>query len=249
MIEPTDPMSQVAHRPWPLPKRPWVMSQRWSNLLFMHWPIATDILRALVPADLELDRHDNTAWLSVTPFQLSHLHARGLPPLPVGSAFPEVNVRTYVNIDGKPGVFFFSLDAGSILAVLGARALYHLPYFEAEMRVTERPDGGIDYTSRRSTHTGARLDVSYVATGPVRGSEPGSLDHWLTERYCLYAVDLGGRILRAEIHHEPWPLQDATVEIRENTLATAAAIRLPDIPPRVSFSRRLDVLVWMPERV
>jgi uncharacterized protein YqjF (DUF2071 family) len=246
-----DPLAEVAHRPWPLPRKPWVMAQRWSNLLFIHRRAKVEELRALVPPALALDLHEGSAWVSVTPFYLSHLHLHGVPPLPVVSEFPELNVRTYVTYDGKPGVYFFSLDAGSTLAVYGARALYHLPYFRASMSVRETRDGTIHYQSRRTQRAApvAEFNARYRPTGAVTHSKPGTLDHWLTERYCLYSLDAARRVYRAEIHHHPWPLQPAEVEIARDTMAAAAGLALPSEPSRLSFSRRLDVVAWAPERV
>jgi uncharacterized protein YqjF (DUF2071 family) len=246
-----DPLTEVAHRPWPLPRAPWVMGQRWSNLLFIHRQAKVDAVRAIVPPALTLDVHGGAAWVSVTPFYLSHLRARGIPPLPWVSEFPELNVRTYVTYGGKPGVFFFSLDAGSAWAVYGARMLYHLPYFRASMSVRESRDGTLHYGSRR-THRGAptaELSARYRPAGAVTHSKPGSLDHWLTERYCLYALDTARRLYRAEIHHHPWPLQPAEVELERDTMAAAAGLALSAEPMRLSFARRLDVVVWAPERV
>ena len=246
-----DPLAEVAHRPWPVPTGPWVMGQRWSNLLFIHRPAKLDVLRALVPPSLTLDVYEGTAWVSVTPFYLSHLHPRGIPPLPWISEFPELNVRTYVTYGGKPGVYFFSLDAGNPLAVYGARLLYHLPYFRASMSVREARDGTLHYRSRR-THRdapAAELSARYRPAGAVTRSKPGSLDHWLTERYCLYALDTSGRLHRAEIHHRPWSLQPAEAELERDTMAAAAGLAVAPVPTRLSFSRRLDVVVWAPERV
>jgi uncharacterized protein YqjF (DUF2071 family) len=244
------PLAEVAHRPWPVPAGPWVMAQRWTNLLFIHRRIDAEALRALVPPALTLDLHEGEAWVSVTPFYLSHLRARGLPPLPGVSAFPELNVRTYVTVDGKPGVYFFSLDAGSVLAVYGARALYRLPYFRAVMSVREARDGTIHYHSRRTHRTAppAEFVAQYRPAGAVSHSKPGTLDHWLTERYCLYALDSSRRVFRAEIHHHPWELQPAELEVERDTMAAAAGLTLHAGAPRLSFSRRLDVLVWAPER-
>jgi uncharacterized protein YqjF (DUF2071 family) len=220
------------------------MAQRWNDLLFMHWPVAVANLRAVVPAALPLDLHDGTAWISITPFHLSHMRPRGMPPVPWLSEFLEVNVRTYVTVGGKPGVYFFSLDAGKLTPVLGARLLFHLPYHRASITLRRQADGTIDYQSRRSSGARAELEVRYAADGPVSGSQVGSLDWWLTERYCLYAVDSASRVHRAEIHHAPWPLQPARADVRVNTMATAAGIVLPAISPRLSCSKRLDVLVW-----
>ncbi len=247
-----DPTVAVAHRPWPLPARPWLLAQRWTDLLFAHWPVATDVVRALVPRVLPLDLYEGRAWVSIAPFYISHLRARPVRavPLPGLSAFPELNVRTYVVLDQKPGVYFFSLDAGSPLAVAGARLVYHLPYYRAAMRL-RRVDGRVEYTSRRTHHRAppARFRGRYAPTGAVERSAPGSLDFWLTERYCLYAVDPARRVFRADIHHVPWPLQPATAQIDRNTMAEAAGITLPRTAPRLSFARRLDVVVWSPEPV
>jgi hypothetical protein len=202
-------------------------------------------------APLALDLFDGTAWLSVTPFFLSELRPRGLPALPWISEFPEVNVRTYVTLEGKPGVYFFSLDAGNALAVAAARALYHLPYFRASMSVHSSRDGTIFYHSRR-THEGAPpadLSVRYRPTGAAAPATPGSIDHFLVERYRLYAVADSGAVYRAEIHHRPWPLQPVDLEIDYNTMTTAAGISIAEAPERTSFAERLDVVVWAPERM
>jgi uncharacterized protein YqjF (DUF2071 family) len=243
-----DPTNDIAHRPWPLPKRPWMMTQRWSDLLFMHWPAQTAVIRALVPHDIDLDLHSGTAWVTVAPFYLDHLRVRGLPMMPWGSAFTELNVRTYVSMGGKPGVYFFSLDASSPLAVTAARTLFQLPYFRATMRARTQSNGRIDYESDRVDGR-AHFAASYGPTGTVALAERGSLDHWLTERYCLYTTDRGGRVLRAEIHHAQWPLQPAHADVRVNSMLQAAGMDMPAIEPRLSFVRQLDVVVWPPRRV
>ena len=246
-----DPTGEVTHRPWPLPSGPWIMAQRWTDLLFAHWPVDPQALRAIVPASLPLDLFENRAWISIAAFFLSHLRARWLPALPLISEFPELNVRTYVTLGGKPGVYFFSLDAGSALAVAAARTTYFLPYFRASMNIRAAADGTLQYNSRRTDSRGrpAELIARYRPTGPISRAKPGSLDHWLTERYCLYAIDHAARVRRADIHHHQWPLQPADAEISLNTMASAAGIELPNVAPRLSFSSRLDVVVWAPVRV
>jgi uncharacterized protein YqjF (DUF2071 family) len=126
-------VEHTQHRPWPLPERPWVMGQTWDDLLFVHYRVPLETLRALVPDGLEVEEHSGTGWLGVTPFVVTGLRARGLLPLPFVSSFRELNVRTYVMRDGKPGIWFFSLDASSQVAVEGARRLYRLPYFRADI--------------------------------------------------------------------------------------------------------------------
>jgi uncharacterized protein YqjF (DUF2071 family) len=221
------------------------MRQRWERLLFMHWPLAPEALRPLVPSALALDGFDGRCWVAVTPFYLSGLRPRIAIP---GLSFPELNVRTYVTLEGKPGVYFFSLDAGSVLAVFGARAFYALPYFYARMKATYAGDA-VHYACRRShPRLRAEFEGRYRPVSAVRTSTPGSLQHFLTERYCLYAVE-AGRVYRAEIHHVPWPLQDAEAEIAINTMAAAAGIELPPVSPLLHYAHTIDVLVWTPERL
>ncbi|PYM13484.1 MAG: hypothetical protein DMD81_20935 [Candidatus Rokuibacteriota bacterium] len=240
----------AAHRPWPLPEDPWIMMQTWENLLFAHWPLPAATLRPLVPEELHLETFDGSAWLAVTPFVIGELRPRALPAIPGLSRFPEINVRTYVRVGDKPGVFFFSLDAGSQLAVTAARRLYKLPYHPAQFEIEER-DGWFHYACRRTgggTAT-AECHVSYRSRAPVKEPTPGELDHWLTERYCLYAVDRGRRVYCAEIHHKPWPLQLADAEFRVNTMTAPLGVRLPDIAPLIHFAKQLDVHVWAPHSV
>jgi uncharacterized protein YqjF (DUF2071 family) len=247
-------LRQIDHRPWPLPVGPWVMTQSWHDLLFAHWPIPVDVMRALVPSALELDTFDGSAWVGVVPFRMSGVRPRLLPATPWLSAFPELNVRTYVKArhpaQPKPGVYFFSLEAANPVAVALARGLFKLPYFNAQMQL--RDDGHtIDYQSRR-THRGApaaEFAGHYAPTGPVYRAQKGTLEEWLTERYSLYTLDGQQRPYIGEIHHQPWPLQPAEADIQINTMAAASHIPLPNIPPLLHFVRRLDVVVWPLQRV
>ncbi len=241
-------LKQVAHRPWPLPEGPWIMFQSWRELLFAHWPVPSEELRRRVPPRLVLEEFDGSAWVGLTPFRLTGLRPRCLPPLPALATFPEMNLRTYVRVGERPGVYFFSLDAGSRLAVAAARALYRLPYHHAEMRVEAR-DGWIHYRSRRGEEGGPELVGRYRPTGPVFLAAPGTLESFLVERYALYAVLRNGKVLRGDIHHPPWPLQPAEAEIRRNTVASAQGIALPDREPLLHFVARQDTLVWPPRLV
>jgi hypothetical protein len=236
-------LERVDHRPWPLPDGPWVMGQTWEELLFAHWRVPAEALRSRLPAGLELDLFQDEAWIGVTPFRVTGLRARGLPPLPLLSSFLEVNTRTYVTVGGKPGIWFFSLDAASELAVLAARRGYKLPYFRADMRAGWS-GGRLSYESRRRDPEGApaAFRARYRPNGDVLEADASSLAHFLTERYCLYAAD-GGRLKRAQIHHEPWPLQPAEAEIAENTMPPPG-IELLDDEPLLHFSARLDVVIW-----
>jgi hypothetical protein len=238
-------LNETRHRPWPMPEAPWIMTQTWHRLLFAHWPVETEALRRLVPDRLPLDVYDGRSWVGIVPFEMANVSPRGVPSLPFVSAFPELNVRTYVTVDGKPGVYFFSLDAGSAIASAAARTLFGLPYYTASMQVAH--DGGeVRYVSRRETNAGpaAEFSARYRPSGPVIPPARGSLEYVLTERYCLYTVDRSGRIFRLEIHHPPWPLQNAEAEIAANTMAAAAGIVLPGDPPLLHFSERQDMVAW-----
>jgi uncharacterized protein YqjF (DUF2071 family) len=222
------------------------MAQSWHDLLFAHWPVATEALRPLIPTALELDRFDKQCWVGVVPFRMTGVRARGLPAIAGTSRFPELNVRTYVVYGSKPGVYFFSLDAANWLAVKTARLLYHLPYFYAAMRSDDTGEKIIYRSKRKDSEAG--FQGSYHPVAPVSVRTVHTLEHWLTERYCLYAT-AGDRVFRGDIHHPPWPLQDASAEISVNTMARAAGIALPDTKPLLHFARRLDVLIWPMRRV
>ncbi|MFC5448441.1 YqjF family protein [Paenibacillus aestuarii] len=234
-------------RPYPLPNRPWVMKQTWNDLLFAHWPIDVSLLRPHVPASLPIDTYDGTAWIGVVPFHMTGVTPRGLPPLPYFSAFPELNLRTYVNLGNKPGVYFFSLDAQNRFMVEAARLSYRLPYYYARIQVQHLPRGTTTYTCIRDDRRArpAGFAGSYRPTSDVQFAVPGSLDYWLTERYCLYSTDQKGSLYRGEIDHDPWPLQKAEADILSNTLTESMGITLPDTDPILHFAKTLDVRVWL----
>jgi uncharacterized protein YqjF (DUF2071 family) len=242
-------LQEVAHRPWPLPAGPWVMAQSWHDLLFAHWPVDAAVLRPLLPPQLQIDTFEGQAWIAVVPFRMTGVRLRGTPAVPWLAAFPELNVRTYVTWGGKPGVWFFSLDAGNSLAVAIARAWFHLPYFRARRSCEERR-GWIYYRSERTHHRAPAglLQGRYRSAGEVFSSHCGTLEYFLTERYCLYATDGRGHIIRGEIHHPPWPLQRAEAELERNTMTESLGIA-PASQPLLHFARRQDVVVWWPARL
>jgi uncharacterized protein YqjF (DUF2071 family) len=226
------------------------MRMTWSELLFAHWPIAADAVAARLPRGLQLDTFEDRAWLGVVPFQMSDVALRRWPALPGLSRFPEINVRTYVTCGEKPGVWFFSLDAASSLAVAAARRWFHLPYFRARMSCVARGDV-VEYASERS-HRGApaaRFRARYGPVSPARHAAPGTLEHWLVERYCLYAAQPDGRVLRGEIDHAPWTLHDARAEIEVDTMAGAARLELPATAPLLHFADPQRVVAWSPRPI
>jgi uncharacterized protein YqjF (DUF2071 family) len=216
----------------------------------MHWPVHEEALRSLIPPALHLDTFGGSAWLSVTPFRMTGVRPRFLPSVPPLSNFPELNVRTYVTAGGKPGIWFFSLDAGNPVAVRLARATFHLPYLDAEMSCAVVGDE-VHYRSVR-THggtPGAELAARYRPVGEPSESRPGTLENFLTERYCLYAADGRGNVYRGDIHHHPWPLRPAEAEVEKLTMTEQIGVALPETGPVLHFSERLDVLAWSPRRI
>lgn len=242
-------LDRTDHRPWPLPGRRFTWRQTWRDLLFAHWPVPRAALRPLVPRGLEIQEFDGTSWIGVVPFHMTGVMRRPLPDLPWISAFPELNLRLYVECEGKPGVWFLSLDAGNPFAVWAARRFFHLPYYRARMHVSEN-SGTVSYRSLRlSRPRGIEFRARYRPVSETYEAAPASLERWLTERYCLYSMSPEGRLLRVEIHHHPWPLQRAEAEIDRNDLLKPHGLSLPAARPLLHFSRRLDVVVWPPATV
>jgi uncharacterized protein YqjF (DUF2071 family) len=225
---------------------------RWTNLLFAHWPLPAKEIAHLLPDGLILDTWQETAWIGVVPFRMEDVQLRGLPMFPGTHVFPEANVRTYVREpkSGHCGVYFFSLDASNPLAVIGARILFHLPYYLARMSIEPNNNskkGNWRYRSERLfSLRPADLRVQYRGSGKLLPrSKPGTIEYFLTERYALFTRGRG-HIIRCDIHHAPWPLEPAEAEFEVLTLADPAGIKLPPHKPLLHFSRVQDVLAWAP---
>jgi uncharacterized protein len=233
-------MQDVSHRSCPLPEKRWVLSMRWHDLLFLHWPIRPALLRPLIPSPLELDTFDDWGWIGIVPFHMTGVRPRYVP---LSFAFPEINVRTYVKTPGRSGVWFFSLDATSWVAVRTAR-LFGLPYYDAQMAVDLGEDVVHYKSARLHTSASVEFEASYRPIGPVYHSVPGTLDHWLTERYCLYGARKHGQVVYGDIHHISWPLQPAEAQVRMNTMMQPVGIELPDSKPVSHFARYQEVVAW-----
>lgn len=226
------------------PAGPRWMSQTWSNLLFMHWPVDEAILAPYLPRPLEVDQHEGTGWIGLIPFQMQKVRPVVGPPIPGLSSFGEVNVRTYVMHHGEPGVWFFSLDASSPLAVWLARTVFHLPYYRASIK-SDQDEAGFRFRSRRRTKSepGADLEVAWQPGAPLGRIKPGSLDWFLTERYRLFTA-VKNEIRSVEIRHEPWPLRHATLQHFESSLIEATGLPTPTGAPVLHHSDELAVEVW-----
>ncbi|MFB6084561.1 MAG: YqjF family protein [Halorientalis sp.] len=218
---------------------PSLLRMRWADVLFAHWAVEPATVDAKLPAGLSADTHGGDAYLGIVGFRMESIRPRGAP---VGLSFPELNLRTYVEGPEGPGIYFFNLDADDRLGVTLARRLFRLPYYRAEMAVTET-DGGFRLRSAR-THAGAPLagfDATYRPTGEPSEPEPGSPEHFLTERYRFYVADDGGRVYVGPVDHPPWPLRGAALEIRENDLFAANGFEEPSGEPLVHYSPGVDV--------
>lgn len=218
------------------------MHQSWGKLLFMHWRIEVERLRPLLPEKLEVDTFDGSAWIAVVPFTMWNTRALFLPPVPGFSAMHELNVRTYVHVDGVPGVWFFSLDCTSAAAVLGARKFYFLPYYNAEIELRQESET-IEYSLSRTEDSRAAFRAIWRIGESLPVSQPGSLEFFLTERYCLYS-ERRGKIYRARIHHQPWPLRKAKISSLSSTMIEALGLETPQDEPLIHYAEEIKVDIW-----
>ncbi len=263
-------LDETSHRPFPPPERKWLGAMVWRQLLFAHWPVMPQLLQRLLPEGVQVDTFEGQAYVGIIPFSMGGVRTRLTPAIPGMSAFPELNVRTYVRVNDQPGVWFFSLDADSRWFVAVARRQYRIPYYRAEMRIARQEKGWVHFESRR-VHPGAApaaLVCRYRPTGEPAPSPPGSLAHWLTERYCLFTAGLDvpgyrspsragqdGRgnakaaIWRADIHHGPWQLAEAEWEVKTNAMFAPLGLPLPMTQPHLRFAAELPVVGWTPEVV
>jgi uncharacterized protein len=249
MIDGVDRLA-VRARPPGLP----IMHQHWGSLLFMHWPVPVGLLRPLIPDSLAIDTHDGLAWVGITPFTMWGVRLAFAPPLPLLSESHELNVRTYVHLDGVPGVWFFSLDANNAVAALGARVAFHLPYFRAHMSL-ERRERTIHFASRRAPRRAptvaapAEFEAVWTVGERLPRSEPGSLEFFLIERYCLYSAR-AGRLYRVRIFHSPWPLHAARLLSCRSTMIESQGLpSLEGGPLLHQQGEPLKVRVWPKTRV
>ena len=219
--------------------------QDWRSLLFLHWPVPIEVLRPLVPACLEIDLYADVAYVGLTPFAVKAARPLGAPKA-LGLRFLETNVRTYVHVDGRdPGVYFFSLDAASLIGVVGARLSLGLPYFLARMRARRR-GATVEYAARRLANRRPRLAVRYEIGEPLGPSRPGSLQHFLLERYLLH-LERWGKLWTVQVHHAPYPVQRARVLDIHDQLITADGLPEPaGLPPLVHYSPGVDVEIFPP---
>ena len=237
------------------PDQPVLLHQNWHHLGFFHWEIPAAELQALIPPRLTVDTFEGKAFVGLVPFTLTGVRPVMLPPLPWVSNFHEINVRTYVHLDGRdPGVWFFSLDASSGIAVEAAREAYKLPYFESEIAFEATQDAipAIRFDARRTDARGVLPANAHLEYRPIEGSTapaaPGTLEHFLVERYILYAQDEQRQLHRARVHHQPYPVQRCETGELTDTLVWAAGIKRAEQPAYRHYAREVNVKVYPVER-
>ena len=240
-------LEHQAHRPWRIPACEWTWRQQWRDLLFAHWEVPVAEVRKWVPEPLQIDTFDGKTYIALVPFRMTGVMKRPFPDVPYVSAFTEMNVRVYVTYQNKPGVWFLSLDADNHLAVWAARRFFDLPYYYAEMGVRHL-DQRIAYRSTRRER-GHAFVGEYGPCSDVFLAQKGTLEHWLTERYCLYAERKDGSQWRTEVHHAPWPLQTGTLEMETQSMFRDYGLQDMGKAPLLHFARFIDVVVWDPERI
>lgn len=240
-----DILQDIAHRPWPMPSKPWNMRQKWRNFLFCHWPVSPDVLRSLIPSFLQVDTFEQNAWIGIIVFEMKGIYLRGMPIVSVVPGFAEINVRTYVQYNGKPGIFFLSLDVGDWASLKIAKRWYHLPYQASDVTFQNEGQSYKCLSKRRKNQEiAAQFQVKYTPISDVFVPMPGTIEHFLTERYCLYSTDLRGNLYSGEIHHQVWPLQHAKAEILNNTLLSPFDIDITEEKHLFHFSKGVDTLFW-----
>jgi uncharacterized protein YqjF (DUF2071 family) len=229
-----------------------LLRQEWGDLLFMHWPVPAELLQPYLPPRLKIDTYDGMAWLAIVPFRMSKVRTRISPPVPGASEFLELNVRTYVHLDGVPGVWFFSLDATNALAVWTARTFFNLPYLRATMTM-ESPSAQLRQFRAERTHPGvspASFRATWVVGASLPPAEPGSLAFFLTERYCLYTSNKAQtKLYRGRVAHTPWPLAAANVLHYESSLIESHGLPTPTGLPLVNAGGPVSVELWPMQRV
>jgi uncharacterized protein len=234
----TDRLS-IRERPTTLP----VMYQSWGKLLFIHWQLPVEALRPLIPEPLMIDTFGGKAWIGVTPFAIWGARPVFLPSLPGISNFLEINVRTYVHLNGVPGVWFFSLDANRLLAVLGARTFFRLPYYNASISLKQERQTIVFNSIRSEKNSSAKFNAAWKIDADMLPAEAGSLNFFLVERYCFYTISKK-KLYRCRVFHRPWPLHEVSLLKYKSSMIEANGLPAPGGEPLLHGGGPVNVEIW-----
>ncbi|WP_332649466.1 YqjF family protein [Lysinibacillus sp. 54212] len=218
------------------PKFPWVLQQNWHNVLFVHYPVYSKSLQKFVPRSLELDTFNGMCWVSIVLFIVKKNRIRLLPLIPGTNQFIQMNVRTYVTLDGTPGVYFLSIDASNKVAVTLATTLFFLPNYDAVMNL-QQEGSSIFFQSARKGKVSLEMECCYKPISPVFYATKNSLEAWLIERYTLFSLNRNGQPVRGDIYHAPWQLQHVEATVYKNTMLTDLSIAAEYNEPIFHFSK------------
>lgn len=225
---------------------PWVLFMKWRDLFFASWRVSVEALRSVVPGELEIDTFDGSAWITLVPMRITDMHWRGIAPIPGMEGLRELNLRTYTTRNGKPGVYFLSIECPAICSDWIARNIFGAPYYEAQIALC---NDGVSWSfaserTQEGMHAAAFFGT-FRPAGEASRPAPGSLEHFLVERYCLYFVK-DGAIWRGDIDHDEWKLQNADMQIAVNTVPSALGLALAAKPDHTAYCVSTDTRVWPP---
>jgi uncharacterized protein YqjF (DUF2071 family) len=227
-------------------RKPWVMTQEWHDVLFLHWPVSPELVRKHIPSELELDLYNNMAWIGVIFFKVKGNRLRFIPPVPGLNSYLELNVRTYVTYKGRTGVHFFSLDANNPLIVKLTKLGNFLPYRHAKIILKRNKKTFILHSRRK--HKNTFPDALVTTFEPISTPiERNQFEKWLTERYHLW-TKTKGHLFRVDITHSPWVLQNVTGTIHENSMATLLKCDFQKNNPIAHYSKMKKARIFPPEK-
>lgn len=236
------------HQGSDLPKLPWVMKQTWQDLLFAHYPVKLEVLQQVVPSVFQLEQYNGTAWIGVVPFRVQNHRVRFLPPMPGINRFLQLNVRTYVTINGKRGVYFLSIDMNHLIARQLAKSLFYMPTQTATINMSHN-ECGIYFNSKTVEKGHPEFECQYTPIGQPFYARKETFEAWLVERYSMYSLNRRGEVVRCDILHDYWPLQYVDVEINNNSIFQNRGIQVASKDPILHYAKRMEAYLWPVARV
>ena len=232
-------ISEITHRPFSMPTGKWKYYQEWNNALFLHWTIPFNVLRKFVPDNLNIDTFEDKCYISLVAFTMKNIRPRYLPSVSFISDFAEINIRTYVENNGKRGVYFLNIEAEKSISALAAKLLSGLPYEKANIHRTDKQFTSINKKKNFSLDTEFEIQK-------VKENKTG-LDKWLTERYCLY-LDKGNELYRYDIHHKEWQIRNVVLK-RLTLKYNIGSIQLNEPPDLSHYSNGIKVIAWKRKKI